>query len=195
MVMKERKIKAKSDRKVADDDEVRLIPLKLSSRELDDFVAEHEQYLIIDKHDLERSCREQPNVFYSVARELALAVSRRDAAKQNIQIVEGKVDGNVRRIAQRKDEKITEREVDAKKRNDSEYVEAVTLYMRLNHAVNILSALKEAFQQRSYVLKEMVTLYVQEYYGDPMNSSRGKDYRDKSADHARQEMSKKRRSK
>lgn len=195
MVMKERKIKAKSDRKVADDDEVRLIPLKLSSRELDDFVAEHEQYLIIDKHDLERSCREQPNVFYSVARELALAVSRRDAAKQNIQIVEGKVDGNVRRIAQRKGEKITEREVDAKKRNDSEYVEAMTLYMRLNHAVNILSALKEAFQQRSYVLKEMVTLYVQEYYGDPINSSRGKDYRDKSADHARQEMSKKRRSK
>jgi len=41
----------------------------------------------------------------------------------------------------------------------------------LNTKLGKLEALKEAFQQRSYVLKELVALYTANYFGDVMTSS------------------------
>lgn len=138
---------------------------------IDRLISDLETGLRIDEHELSGSLLEQPELFYRVSKALALQVSRRDAAKQVVAETEAKVDMEVRRAAQVAEEKITEKQVAAEVLLSSKVQTAVAEHQRLALDVGKLTALKEAFSQRSYVLKDMVALYISNYYGDASNSS------------------------
>lgn len=129
-----------------------------------DDLRELEDALRIDEHALEKALCDQPELFYCVSRAYALEISRRDAAKQALQDAEAETDLRIRDQARRDDQKITEGEVRATIQIDGRVTQAQAHLARRNEWVAKLGALKEAFQQRSYALKDLAGLYVANYY-------------------------------
>lgn len=134
--------------------------------ELDEFIEAMELGLQIDEYELNEAGKVQVDFFYRVSKRLALEISRRDSSKQNIKTVEAQVDAEIRRERAKNGEKVTEKEVESLKLVNPDYLDAMDEHLEHSRQVNLLSALKEAFQQRSYVLKDMVQLYIANYYSN-----------------------------
>jgi K+-sensing histidine kinase KdpD len=134
-------------------------------------ISELENMLILDENALDEALEQQPDLFYRVSKELALTVSRRDFAKQTKEEVEATVDAKIRHTAAVQDEKITERQIESEKRLHKDVQKAIKDLFVLNEKVGHLSALKEAFQQRSYVLKSLCDLYIAGYFGSNMSGT------------------------
>jgi len=160
-VMKSSKLKDKKSKK-----HKRLESSVVSSVSLEDL----EHALKVDKHALDEMLERQSDLYYMVAKECALLESRHDAAYHKQKEVEAAVDQKIRSNLPL-DEKVTERDIEARRRTHPDVVESVSLLSDMKRDVAIWHALKEAWQQRSYVLKELVTLYVSAYYGDSTGRS------------------------
>ena len=119
--------------------------------------------LKIDENDLDTECQQQATLFHQVSDELTFALSRRDEAKTMLTEIEAAVDLELRRKAR---EKPTDRAIAAMVRVDPRVMEAVRNQLKLAHEASRLSTLKESYQQRSYMLKEMPKLYLASYFGD-----------------------------
>ncbi len=135
----------------------------------DKTIADLEKGLLIDEHALERALMEQPSIFYKVSSLLAIAISRRDGAKQDKEVIEAKADAKIRHDAEVGGEKITEKLIEGRK--ILRVMDLSNELLELNGNVGQLSALKEAFQQRSYVLNKLTDLYIAGYYGDANHTS------------------------
>src|SRR5262245_4124574 len=120
----------------------------------------------IDQYDLNGVCRDQPVLFHQVARELAYAISRRDAAKQDLDRAEAELTINYREEAKRAETKMTADEVKSAIRLDGLYSEKQDRLRKASDAVLDWQGLKEAYLQRSYALNHMVDLYLANYYGN-----------------------------
>lgn len=151
------------------------------------FLAEMEAGLRIDPEALEIACQRQPEQFYVVSKRLAMQISRRDAAKQYLEETRGRIYLVVKNAAVERNEKITEKEIEARLAKHSKIVEAQKLLLETNHAVAQWSAIKEAYNQRNYALKSLVDLYLSNYYGDTSSMSSSKE---KLAETAKREISK-----
>ena len=132
--------------------------------ELDEFVERKSEMLRIDKHALDDELQEQPNTFFEVSDRLALEISRRDAAKTELQTVESIADKNIRWVASQENKKLTVQEIAAEVARDEEVINADRRVRDLSYNVNRLSALKEAFAQRAYALKDLASLYGANYF-------------------------------
>lgn len=163
-------------------------------REPEDYddLRELEDALRIDEHALEEALRDQPHMFYRVSKAYALEISRRDAAKQALQDAEAWADLSVREEAQEKDRKITEGEIKATVQTDVNVVRVREQFNRSSESVGKLAALKEAFQQRSYALKDLAGLYIANYYTASEHSG-GSAIRDRAAADSRRAMADSRR--
>lgn len=126
-------------------------------------LQELEQGLAIDENALEESCQTHSDLFYRTAKQLAILTSRRDEAKKIKEEVEAEVDAEIRDDANNAGEKITEKEIDSEKRLNKRVKEATSNLLELNGQVGIMSALKESYLQRSYMLKSMVEMTVSGY--------------------------------
>lgn len=158
-----------------------------------DDLRELEDALVIDEHALDEALREQPQLFYRISRAYALEISRRDAAKQALQDEEASVELDFRDDARERERKITEGEVKAHVQTDGRVVAARDRLARLSESVGKLSALKEAFQQRSYALKDLAGLYIANYYTASEHTAASSSLRDRRAAEARADMSQARR--
>jgi hypothetical protein len=130
-----------------------------------------ENGLRIDEHALDEALVQQPDLFYRVSKQLALLISRRDAKKQELAEEEAKADAETRETALKRKDKVTEAEVKSMTRLDPGVIKVSGELLHFSRLVGELSALKEAFQQRSYVLKDLVGLYVAGYYGSNQDGS------------------------
>lgn len=136
------------------------------SDEVREFIEEHEGGLQIDEHALDDAWRNHVTSFYEVSKRLSFEGSRRDAAKQNLKLVESRVDLAIRRTFKEENVKFVERDVESRKAEDESVREAQAITLELDHNVSALAALKEAYVQRSYALKELVNLWIASYYGE-----------------------------
>ena len=147
--------------------------------------------LRIDEHNLETHWVEQPDLFYRVSKNLALVISLRDQAKQDLSETEARVDIKVRRDAEVADEKITEKGIESQRKLHPDVRAATTRHSEYSLLTGEYMALKDAYLQRSYALKELVQLYVANYYGASDKPVR--DVRDENASRARVQLSRQRR--
>lgn len=159
----------------------------------DDF-RELEDALRIDEHALEEALRDQPSLFYRVSSAYALQISRRDAAKQALADAEASADLTVREEARENDRKINEGEIRSTVQTEPDVMKARKRFSELSEAVGKLGALKEAFQQRSYALKDLAGLYIANYYTASEHNAAGNVMRQQTADTARRVMNEARRS-
>lgn len=154
-------------------------------------VAELEQLLRIDEHKLEVCCRDQPVLFYQVSTALTRAQSVRDQATQDLKDVEARADAEIRaEQIPEGEKKPTETAIGGRVRMHSSVIRAREALREASDAYGSLSALKEAFGQRSYMLRELVALWLANYYGEieasgssgEMTRQRGADAKDRQAE-------------
>lgn len=155
-------------------------------------IDELERGIKIDEHDLDMECKNHAELFYKVAKELALTISRRDEIKKDLEVIESTVDAEIRLRASSLDKKPTETQIQSQKHLDARVIKTQKKLSELNLEVGQWAALKESFGQRSYMLGHMTELYVNSYRGEI--SAREPEQRMKShdADIAKQEMRKQR---
>lgn len=156
-------------------------------------IEELEAGLAIDEHALDEALVCQPDFFYRVAKRLALEISRRDAAKQALQDAEFEAEVAARRAAEEAEKKVTDSAIRAVVQTDDAVRAARDDLMRLSESVGTLSSLKEAFTQRSYAIKDLVNLYVANYYTASEHTTATGAMRDRLAQDARQNMNDERR--
>jgi hypothetical protein len=151
-----------------------------------------EEALAIDEHALDEALIRQPDAFYRVSKKLAIMASRRDAAKQALQEEEAYADERARSSIP-DGEKVTETSIKSLVRLDKKVLDANDTLLKLSRETALLQALKEAFQQRSYVMKDLVSLYVANYFGDASGGRSETQLRTRRAEENRTAMAEERR--
>ena len=123
-------------------------------------LSELENSLAIDRDDLDTCLVEQPGSFYHVAEQVASANARRDTAKLELEEVTATEDGKFRSLLAQNEEKATESGISTHLRTlDNLKALQRELLVARTEADRWL-ALKEAYQQRSFMLRELVALHL-----------------------------------
>ena len=162
----------------------------------DTTMADLEASLQIDEHALETELRENPDLFYQVASGLALSISKRDEAKQQLDDTEAVVDIELRRDAAKSEDRVTEKELESNRKTDKRVREASKHFNDARADTGRWTALKEAYEQRSYALSKLADLYIANYYSDSSQHSHRPEQsiRSTKADQARTTLNERRRS-
>jgi hypothetical protein len=113
--------------------------------------------------DLEQADREQAEAYWRVAKAAAIATSRRDAAYQNIKEVEASEDQKIRDSYGAED-KITEKAIESERRNSPAVRAAIREHLALAERAAVLGALTRSFEQRSYALKDLVQMFLRDFF-------------------------------
>lgn len=137
---------------------------KNSAGEVDVLLEELREALKIDKHSLDDELMYQASLYGRVAEEHAYAVSRRDAANDECKRTDAELDLEIRRGFEAEERKYTESLIHSTVQADPRHTEARTRYLNANRDVDLLEALRDSFRQRGFMLRDMVELYVREYY-------------------------------
>jgi hypothetical protein len=127
--------------------------------------------LKIDKHNLDEALLQQPDIFYRVSEGFAYAISLRDRAKSKLAEVSAEQSLVERRKAKQDDEKITEDGLKARIALNDKVQDAQQDYHASALVADRWQGMKESWQQRSYVLKDMVGLYSAGYYSDKVSDT------------------------
>ena len=150
-----------------------------------------EAKLAIDEHALDVALREHPDTFYRVAMELALAISNRDEAKQDLEEIESEVDMELRKDAAVSGAKTTEKEIESNKKADARVKHANDKFLAEKYETAKWTALKDAFEQKSYALSKLVDLHLANYYSSHDSvkpSTTLRDIKDAKAEEVKQAM-------
>ncbi len=128
--------------------------------------------LVIDKHTLDDEIVKQPNLFFQVAEACADAVAERDACKEELETIDAELDGVVRRQFEKQQppttksrgtwptEAMVKHAIQSHKRHGS----AFDTYILAKTRADKLLALKDAFNQRNYMLRELAGLFAASYW-------------------------------
>lgn len=127
-------------------------------------LADLQAQLAIDKSTLDDEVIRQPVLFYTISEALTDANAERDAAKEELATVDADLDGHWRKKLSKVQDKITEKMVQNCVQTSPEHEKAFDAYLAAKTKADKLSALKDAFQQRSYMLRDLVSLYSANYY-------------------------------
>lgn len=126
--------------------------------------------LRIDRDNLDFEIIAQPEYFYQAANACAEAISRRDRAYESIKQVDASLYMVVRVKAEETGAKVTETTVGNMVLADENHIEAHHAWAEAKADADSLAALRDAFQQRGYMLRDLVQLIVTGYYSEkPMN--------------------------
>lgn len=116
--------------------------------------------LSIDKDDLDSSLVQQPDLYYHVAECFSEAVANRDSAKLDLDQAMAGLDEQLRQEAAAREEKITETLLQRRITTNPRIQEIERNFLRLRAEVDKWQALKEAYQQRSFMLRELVQMLI-----------------------------------
>jgi hypothetical protein len=157
---------------------------------------ELEEALPIDENGLDQDCIVQPEASYRVGKRLALETSRRDAAKRDLADTEAEADSEIRRTAEREDEKLRETDIKNMVRIDPEVKKATDKLAKLQDSVANLSALRDAFSDRSKMLGLLQGLFLSGYYAEKtVRTPEARAAKERLADEGRAAMNRARRQK
>jgi len=127
--------------------------------------------LKIDKHMLDRELIQLPDLFHQVAREVAMAISRRDRARDEREKVRAKAYGRVRAKLDREGAKVTEALLGNQLALDSEVQTAERAVRDTSEEAGLWEALQSSWDKRSYALKDLVVLHVKAYDQSPSSTA------------------------
>lgn len=150
--------KAKKKEHVEEEVDEPVVPLELQDA------------LRIDKHNLDEELIRQPEIFYRVSNLSVRASAEVSSLQQQIDNLKAELDGRIRDQAESKNgnagkkEKLKEKEIALRIASSPKMQTLQNKLIRVKEEANSLSALKEAFIQRSYALKDLTALYAAQYW-------------------------------
>lgn len=148
-------------------------------------LTELEAALQIDEHALEANCVHQPELFYQVAKHIAEKEAERDLAKQQLADKSAEVEILVREEAEASDSRVTVNEVASRVNQDGSVRALNSKLLGLNGEIGRWKALKESYIHRKDSLRELVALYINNYYSDPARGAESK-FKDAATERLRQ---------
>lgn len=154
--------------------------------DIDTFYTRHREMLTIDKNGLDDEWISQPGIVQAIGERLALEISRRDEAKDELADVMSEVDGEVRLAHAEDEKKPTETAIKNEVAQDKFVKKAKATLRTLELNVGRLGALKDSFHQRRYALQDLVSLYLGGYYTS--NSGAAKSARENTHESSRKSM-------
>lgn len=123
--------------------------------------------LEINKTELDDEVIRQPSLFYMVSEQLTDALAERDAAKEELANVDADLYATWRtKLGKSEKGRVTDTMVNMHVQASADHEAAFANYLKAKTKAEKLLALKEAFQQRSYMLRDLVSLYSANYYED-----------------------------
>lgn len=149
--------------------------------------------LKIDKDDLDTELIEQAPLYQEVSEAHADAISTRDAAKEDHAKVAARVAYELRKAKAASGDKCNETMVSDETTLDPRFQESVEKVARAIREAAVLGALKDSFDQRGKMLRELASLYLGGYWQRNHVKGGTRDSDNASAAYARSEMSRKRR--
>lgn len=167
----------KSRAKLDDDDD---------SPSIDAFYNEYRGKLAIDKHAMDDMWLQQPQIYQEIGERLALEISLRDQAKDDLADVMAELDAQVRELHADDEKKPTETAIKNEIKQDEAYKAALRRSRALELNVQRLTALKDSFHQRRYALQDLTTLWTGGYFTS--NSGAARDARDRKGQSGREAM-------
>lgn len=129
----------------------------------------------INRNALDTTVEEQPELFRQAAEEHVYAVSRRDAAKDNLLRVDAREALHLR-DDKYKDQKVTESRVNDEVLQSPAHLTAYSEYSSAKQEADEWSVLREAFEMRGKMLRELVGLYATGYFGTATGVSARETY-------------------
>lgn len=127
-------------------------------------IEEFEGYLKIDKSNLDEEIIRQPSLFFEVSKAYSKAVAQADTKKDKLKQLESKLDALKRKKLMKTEGKVTEAMVFHAIQIDEKRVAAYEEYIKAKEIADTLDGFKEAFRQRTFMLRELAGLYVAQYY-------------------------------
>ena len=143
-------------------------------------IEQLKKFLEIDKLSLDDEIIRQPSLFYQVSEAYVEAVGERDTLKEQLASTDAEIDGEIRSNAKTR---ITDTAVKNLVQCDADHEKAFKAYITAKVKADQLGALKEAFQQRGYMLRDLASLYVANYFDH--SSIQGTSSQDKTIYEAR----------
>jgi len=121
-------------------------------------VLDFRDRLSINPDNLNEGLEEQSGLYYDVANAYAEAVAQRDAIKLDLEEKSAEIDQATRKKAEAEEAKITEAGVQQAIRMHKDIQALQRTFLDAKAAADSWGAMKEAFQQRSFMLREIVQL-------------------------------------
>jgi hypothetical protein len=120
--------------------------------------ADYRELLVIDRDDLEGCLTDHSDNFFYIADAHVRAVAKRDALKLEIEELHAALDRNIREQAAKNEEKTTEAGIQQKIKDDPDMRDLKQQLLNASQKADEWGALKEAFYQRGYMLRELVAI-------------------------------------
>ena len=122
---------------------------------------EYQRMLKIDKEQLDRELAEQPTLYENVGELHAIALANRDSKKNALEIVLAETDRKIRKESK---ERITEAQVAKLIELDDDVQQARHELVEAKLEESKWAAVKDAYSQRAYILRDLAQLYMANYY-------------------------------
>ena len=139
----------------------------MRDRDDTELVEEFRTHLLIDQHNLDSELVHQPTLYNEVAKALAHAESRRDQLSEKLKVVDAHLYTDWKtelEEAAGDGKRITDTAIANAIQQDSNHEKARSKYLSAKEEAAVLLAMKEAFYQRSYMLRDLASLFTTQYY-------------------------------
>lgn len=152
-------------------------------------ILKHRALLMIDKYDLDTAAEQHAEQIFRISEKVEEMISMRDQAKMMLSEAEAEADAQIRRDAQIADEKVTADQVKALVKMDRNVKGYTAAYNELSYLTRRWQSLKEALLERGKMIRELTSLYANNYWSDVGSGKR----RDRDGEDARKAMAEERR--
>jgi len=130
--------------------------------------------LTIDKHSLDDELVRQPILFFDMAQLSATATAERDYAKDQLGLKDAELGSKWRKKLEKRGERPTIQLIEECVLTDAIHIKYSDKYIKSKEVCDKCYAMKESFQQRSYMLRELVSLHISGYYATSAVTSPGR---------------------
>lgn len=137
------------------------------------------QKLKIDKSRLDDEVAQQPMLFYEIAEQFEQASAEADFAKEQLATADAGLDGKIRIDLSRSEDRITEAMVRNGVQLDKKHEAAFKSYIEAKTRAGELAALKDAFRQRGFMLRDLVGLHSASYFEQSSMNADKAQYRER----------------
>ncbi len=152
-------------------------------------IKEFEGLLMIDKEDLDHELVGQSSAYWQVGQAYAQAQSEVESAKDHLKETDAALYLELRDKKEKEKEKFSESVLNNGVLLDRRHVKAAANLRQWQSLANQLGFLKDAWSQRSYMLRDLCQLFMASYYTpDSVSGKSEREVRDVSAGNKRAKL-------